>query len=178
MTSQWASNHRQLDGLFNYSIWPISKKHQSPALLALCEGNSPVTGEFPAQRASNAEKASIWWRHHALNKLCSERSKFGKPLVSLLFLVSSSPGKPFLRDYKYRSYNTLTMCQECTEEHRPQAFVYTVKNIISVTFLVRRDHNIIYERLEFTWRRPAMETLPVLLAHFDGNPAVSGIYLS
>ena len=24
-----------------------------------------VTGEFPAQRASNAEKVSIWWRHHA-----------------------------------------------------------------------------------------------------------------
>ena len=30
----------------------------------LCEGNSPVTGEFPAQRASNAENVSIWWRHH------------------------------------------------------------------------------------------------------------------
>ena len=30
----------------------------------LCEGNSPVTGEFPAQRASNAENISIWWRHH------------------------------------------------------------------------------------------------------------------
>ena len=30
-----------------------------------CEGNSPVTGEFPAQRASNAENVSIWWRHHA-----------------------------------------------------------------------------------------------------------------
>ena len=28
-------------------------------------GNSPVTGEFPAQTASNAEKVSIWWRHHA-----------------------------------------------------------------------------------------------------------------
>ena len=25
----------------------------------LCEGNSPVTGEFPAQRASNAENVSI-----------------------------------------------------------------------------------------------------------------------
>ena len=24
------------------------------------------TGEFPAQRASNAENVSIWWRHHAL----------------------------------------------------------------------------------------------------------------
>ena len=28
----------------------------------ICVGNSPVTGEFPAQRASNAENASIWWR--------------------------------------------------------------------------------------------------------------------
>ena len=26
--------------------------------------NSPVTGEFPAQMASNAENISIWWRHH------------------------------------------------------------------------------------------------------------------
>ena len=30
----------------------------------LCVGNSPVTGEFPAQMASNVENASIWWRHH------------------------------------------------------------------------------------------------------------------
>ena len=27
-------------------------------------GNSPVTGELPAQRASNAQNVSIWWRHH------------------------------------------------------------------------------------------------------------------
>ena len=27
-------------------------------------GNSPVPGEFPTQRASNAENVSIWWRHH------------------------------------------------------------------------------------------------------------------
>ena len=30
----------------------------------LCEGNSPVNGDFPTQRASNAENVSIWWRHH------------------------------------------------------------------------------------------------------------------
>ena len=29
----------------------------------LCEGNSPATGEFPAQMANNAENDSIWWRH-------------------------------------------------------------------------------------------------------------------
>ena len=32
----------------------------------LCAGNSPVTGEFPIQMASNAENVSIWWRHYAL----------------------------------------------------------------------------------------------------------------
>ena len=31
-------------------------------------GNSPVTGEFPTQRASNAEYVSIWWRHHEHSK--------------------------------------------------------------------------------------------------------------
>ena len=30
----------------------------------LCEGNPPVTGGFPSQRASNTENVSIWWRHH------------------------------------------------------------------------------------------------------------------
>ena len=31
-------------------------KHKIPTLLSFVRGNSPVTGEFPRQRASNAEK--------------------------------------------------------------------------------------------------------------------------
>ena len=42
------------------------RKHQSVASLAFVRGNSPVTGEFRAQRASNAETVSIWWRHHVV----------------------------------------------------------------------------------------------------------------
>ena len=42
------------------------RKHQSSASLALSAGNSAVTGEFLAQRASNAENDSIWWRHHEI----------------------------------------------------------------------------------------------------------------
>ena len=34
------------------------RKHQSSASLAF------VPGEFPAQMGSDAENASIWWRHH------------------------------------------------------------------------------------------------------------------
>ena len=40
------------------------RKHQSSASLAICAGNSPGTGEFPAQMARNAEIVSFWWRHH------------------------------------------------------------------------------------------------------------------
>ena len=43
---------------------PRSKKISKLRITGLCEGNSPMTGEFPAQRASNAENVSIWWRHH------------------------------------------------------------------------------------------------------------------
>ena len=38
------------------------RKHQSSALLAFV-----VTGEFPAQMASNAENNSIWWSHHYID---------------------------------------------------------------------------------------------------------------
>ena len=40
------------------------RKLQSIALLALCEGNPPVTGGFPSQMASNGEDISFWLRHH------------------------------------------------------------------------------------------------------------------
>ena len=39
------------------------RKHQSSVSLAFA-GTSPVTGELPAQKDSNAENVSIWWRHH------------------------------------------------------------------------------------------------------------------
>ena len=41
-----------------------SQKTSKLRVTDLCEGNSLVTDEFPAQMTSNAENASIWWRHH------------------------------------------------------------------------------------------------------------------
>ena len=41
------------------------KKTSKLRVTGLCAGNSPGTGEFSAQMASNAENVSIWWRHHA-----------------------------------------------------------------------------------------------------------------
>ena len=41
-----------------------SKETSKLCVTGLCVGNSPGTGEFPEQMASNAENVSIWWRHH------------------------------------------------------------------------------------------------------------------
>ena len=38
----------------------------------------PVTGGFPSQNASNAEKVFIWWRHHGLCKLTLLKFRSGQ----------------------------------------------------------------------------------------------------
>ena len=60
------SNHQPHDCLLNRLIRRRSKKKSKPRVTGLCAGSSSVTGEFPAQSASNAENVSIWWRHHGL----------------------------------------------------------------------------------------------------------------
>ena len=41
------------------------KETSNLRVTGLCVANLPVTGEFPAQTASNAENIFIWWRNHA-----------------------------------------------------------------------------------------------------------------
>ena len=57
-------NHQPSDCLLNRLFRRRSKKTPKLRVTCLCAGNSPVTGEFPTEMASNAEKISIWWRHH------------------------------------------------------------------------------------------------------------------
>ena len=68
---QWC--HNEPDGVSNHQphycflkrlFRHRSKKLSKLRVTGLCEGNSPATGEFPAQRVSNTENVSIWWRHH------------------------------------------------------------------------------------------------------------------
>ena len=46
----------------------IKENIKAPRHWPLC-GNSPVTGEFPAQMASNTENVSVWWRHHETQQI-------------------------------------------------------------------------------------------------------------
>ena len=49
--SDGVSNHRRPDCLLNR----LFRHRWKLRVIGLCEGNSPATGEFPTQRASNAE---------------------------------------------------------------------------------------------------------------------------
>ena len=73
-TLQWrhnehdsVSNHQPHDCLLNLLFGRRSKNTSKLHVTGLCAGNSPGTGEFPAQRASNAENVSIWWRRHGVS---------------------------------------------------------------------------------------------------------------
>ena len=64
-----------------------SKITSKPRVTGLCEGNSPGTGEFPAQTASNTENVSIWWHHHdeiiQSTYWCNYRSYIWLPIILL-----------------------------------------------------------------------------------------------
>ena len=65
------SNHQGGRGvasrLFTEWFVQVQIKENIKALICvtgLCEGNSPVTGEFPSQRVRDVENFSIWWHNH------------------------------------------------------------------------------------------------------------------
>ena len=59
--NEWDSvlNHQLHDCLLNRLFRRRSKKTSKLRVTGLCAGNSPGTGEFPAQMTSDAENVSI-----------------------------------------------------------------------------------------------------------------------
>ena len=88
MSLQWRHNGR--DGVSNYQPHHCllnrlfrhrSKKTSKLQVTGLCEGKSPATGEFPSQRANNAENVSIFRCPTSVNQMATAQS------VSLAFSV-------------------------------------------------------------------------------------------
>ena len=93
-TLQWChnehdgiSNHQPHDCLLNRLFRHRSKKTSKLHVTGLCVRNSPVTGEFPAQRASNAENVIIWWRHHGEEKILKISSSLCLLIVWLQLVI-------------------------------------------------------------------------------------------
>ena len=82
------------DCLLNRLLRHRSMKTSKIRITGLCEGNPPVTGGFPSQRASNAENVSIWWRHHAMVEIGVVRDigSLTRRMCALVFWVFLSSG--------------------------------------------------------------------------------------
>ena len=101
-TLQWrhngcdgASNHQPNDCLLNRLFMRRSNKTPKLHATGLCEKNSRVTGGLPAQRTSNKENVSIWWRHHVKSlytngrKWCCQHGTVGSlSFISLINIQS------------------------------------------------------------------------------------------
>ena len=97
------SNHQPHDCLLNRLFRRRSKKTSKLRVTGLCARNSPGTGEFLAQMASNAENVSIWWRHQdvSLNRLLKKQSNqmpcnIAWHFVSHIVYVIHIPGHWFM----------------------------------------------------------------------------------
>ena len=95
------SDQRPHDCLLSRSFRCRSKKTPKRHVTGLCAGNSSVTGEFPAQMASNAESISIAWRHRD-NK--SRRQTV--PMVSIkLVYIYILQYQIYIIVYKFNQHN-------------------------------------------------------------------------
>ena len=83
------SNHQRPGRLLNHLFRLRAKKTSKLRITGLCGGNSPMTVEFPTQKANNAENVSIWWRHHAWSQWASPRKPFGFLPLTLYVLFFS-----------------------------------------------------------------------------------------
>ena len=92
-----SQNHQPHDCLLNCLFRRRWKKPSKLRVTSLCAGNSPVTGEFPAQKASNAENVSIWWRHHHIVWWGETWWKYGLP--DRVVVPLSTPGKRVIECY-------------------------------------------------------------------------------
>ena len=79
------SNHQPNHCLLKRLFGQRSNKTSKFRVTGLREGNSPGTGDFPAQRASYAENISIWWHHHAV--LFNIVAKSGDVFCTYNFLI-------------------------------------------------------------------------------------------
>ena len=94
------------------------KKTSKLRVTGLCVGNSPETGEFPAQMASNAENVSIWWRHHVDHKVSTMARHHWRPdMLPWLLVFLKFACKKHCHDALFR-----WLMNNTTQWHEPRIF--------------------------------------------------------
>ena len=191
MTGQWhplrwrhngpdsVSNHQPHHCLLNCLFRHRSKKTSKLRVTGLCAGNSPGTGEFPAQMASNAENVSIWWRHHVSNgchatwpitdrlippslpcQFCTHRSVWWHFCVRLLYVRTAARDAMWTLESKTPSTTTqfaMAIMHWCVWFYQPATADYSLEQAHCSTWnlcVTDESHGFITSRKWVTlpWR--------------------------
>ena len=147
MPLQWRHNER--DGDSNHRrhclisrLFRLRSKRTELRVTGLCEGNSPVTGEFPAspvtgefpaQRASNAENVSIWWCHHVNTGSTVQR------IVLITHLVTLCPSMIWVQGWGSLTSSVTLFSEFSALSKHTLAFVYHVYILQVSPQLIRGD---------------------------------------
>ena len=129
------SHHQSHHCLLNRFFRHRSKKTSKLRVTGLCAGNSPVTGEFPAQMASDTESVSIWWRHR------ESESWYSILLVLQLFtgaLLKYSQWDMFGHHKNVWSVKTSTNCLFC------KTFLSICLSLLSALHLLAHHRLVIW----------------------------------
>ena len=151
LAQEW--RHKERDGVSNHDcllnrfIRRRSKKTLKIRVTGPLPGTSPVTGEFPAQRASYAEYVPIWWRHHVIY-LPSALNEEQLVLREVILLEGDTGEVLPIRQGHLNSPPLFFVCK----------YWYTTSLIWYVNILI--------------WWRHQMETFSALLAICAGNSPV------
>ena len=114
------SNHQPHDCLLNGLFRRRSKKISRLRVTGLCAGNSPGTGEFPAQLANNAENVSIlmtspWWCNTVKN---GQWPIYVCPVEIVIFYkISLSLKSPIVSLRSIYIYLMLLLIQKLVKNH-------------------------------------------------------------
>ena len=176
---------RLFNSLFHLTTTEVSK----PKLLALCEGNPPVTAGFPSQRASKG-KPSMMWRHH--DKYIYKRPHIiiiivAVVVVIIIIIIHNQP-TPHCRHYhhhhlhhhhhhhhrrrrhrhrqdRYRHHNHHHHHQQQQPEHHENPRPITINHLIGVQCTTTYH----FHRTSHTgWRSLPLRPLAVSQVHSAG----------
>ena len=108
--SLMASQITGLTIVYSTVYWGADQKTSKLRVTGFVRGihrGSPVTGEFPAQRASDAENVSIWWRHHGDPIIKYGYLQHDMDIHSAIYIGSNIDRFPF--DYKFQGLKRVVL---------------------------------------------------------------------
>ena len=108
------SNDQTNDCLIKRLFGHRSKKPCKLRVTGLSAGNSPVTGKFPVQRASNADNVSIRWRHR--DRTCSAKDRKRVRLTHVGTTISSNSDSKWLYIIVLQLVWFLVVCPKCVTD--------------------------------------------------------------